>query len=326
MHDSVGILHPHDRDLMDYATLAADLGYGRFWSGELWGADSFVELARVGDVDIGLGTAIVNVYSRTPAALAQAAATVADGATGDVILGLGTSTARAIESLHGMDFDRPIRRLHETAECARDILHEESAVEYDGEVVSTGGVPGFGTDVPVYTAALGDAARRATGRVADGWIPHNIPFDRLEDAFLTVAEAASERGRDPEAVTVAPYVPAAVSDDPDEAREALRGHVAYYVGSGEGYRRVVGESFPDAAAAVATAWRDGDRDAAREQVTDEMIDQLGVAGTPEQAREQFRQVVENDTVDAPIVVVPRNATDLAEETIRALAPDGDAAV
>ena len=319
MANSIGVLHPAGHDPVEIADLAASLGYDRFYTGELWGSDSFVELALAAETPIDLGTAVVNVYSRSPATLAQAAATLAARTSGDVVLGLGTSTEQAIESIHGQSFDRPVRRLHETAELAGRILRSADPVEYEGETVGAGGVPGFDVDVPVYTAALGAAARRATGRVADGWIPHNIPFDRLDAAFETVAGAARERDRDPAAITVAPYVPAAIDEDPDRAEAALRGHIAYYVGSGEGYRRAVGEVFSKEADAIASAWQAGDRAAARAEVTEEMVRAMGIAGVPAEGREQFRALCERDVVDAPIVVVPRNATELAETTIEALA-------
>lgn len=320
MTGSIGVLHPPGRDPAEFADLAAGIGYDRLYAGELWGSDSVVELARAAPAPIDIGTAIVNVFSRSPATLAQAAATLANYAHGNVILGLGTSTQTAVESLHGTSFDRPVRRLHETAEAVRRILHAASSVSYDGEVVTVDGAPGFDADIPVYTAALGPAARRATGRVADGWIPHNIPFDALADAFETIETAAREAGRDPEEITVAPYVPTAVDRDPSVARDALRGHLAYYVGSGEGYRRSVAETFPDAADAVADAWRDGDRSAARAAVTEEMLDRLGVAGTPETAVERFRSVLKREPIDAPIVVVPRNASELVDGTVEALEP------
>jgi alkanesulfonate monooxygenase SsuD/methylene tetrahydromethanopterin reductase-like flavin-dependent oxidoreductase (luciferase family) len=148
-----------------------------------------------------------------------------------------------------------------------------------------------------------------------------IPFSNLESAFEDIEETADAAGRDPDEITVAPYVPAAVSsDDPERARDAIRGHVAYYVGSGEGYRRAVAQSFPDAADEIASHWADGDRGAARGAVTDEMIEALGVAGTPEEARAQLA-ALQDGIVDLPIVTVPQQATDLALETIQALAPE-----
>jgi alkanesulfonate monooxygenase SsuD/methylene tetrahydromethanopterin reductase-like flavin-dependent oxidoreductase (luciferase family) len=306
-----------------FATRAEELGYDALWTGELWGRDAFVTLGRAAAATdtLDLGTAIVNAYSRTPAAIAQGAATLDDAADGRVRLGIGTSTETAIENVHGLSFDRPARRLHETVELARSILGGDGRVNYDGELVSAEGVPALDADVPVYAAALGPATRRATGRVADGWLPHNVPFEDLEAAYEVVADAAREAGRDQEP-RVAPYVPCAVADDPDEAKAAIRSHLAYYVGSGEGYRRAVAERFPDVADRIATAWRKGDRDEARAAVTDEMVAALGVAGTPGSAREQLREVAAIDVVDEPIVVVPTGSSEqLRQRTVAELSPD-----
>jgi len=321
-----GVLLP-PADVLDpvgIARTAEDIGYDSVWLPELWGSDAFVQLgvlARETD-DVTLGTAIANVFSRSPGVLAMAAATVDDFAGGDrTILGTGVSTPKAIEDCHGVPYERPVRRAHETIAVAKGYLSPgDDPVEYDGELVSVQDFPALDTEVPVYHAALGPANRRVVARLADGWIPHNVPFPRLEDAFAEIAETAREADRDPDDITVAPYVPAAVSDDPEEARDAIRGHVAYYVGSGEGYRKAVSQSFPDAADEIAAHWSDGDRGAARGAVTDEMIEALGVAGTPETARAQLAALTDG-IVDHPIVTVPQQATDLALETVQALAPE-----
>jgi alkanesulfonate monooxygenase SsuD/methylene tetrahydromethanopterin reductase-like flavin-dependent oxidoreductase (luciferase family) len=310
-------------DARRFAVRCEDLGYDACWTGELWGQDAFVTLTAVADAvsRIDLGTAIVNVFSRSAATLAAAAATLADVAPAGVRLGIGPSTKKAIEDLHGRAYDRPVRRLHETAELIAAFTAGEGRVDYDGETVSVADFPALDAEVPVYTAALGPAARRATGRVADGWLPHNVPFPALSSAFETVAETAREAGRDPDEITVAPYVPAAVAADPAEARAAVRGHLAYYVGSGEGYRRAVATTFPEEAERIAEAWAEGERDAAREAVTGEMVAALGVAGTPETARERFAEVASLDVVDHPIVVVPDGVDEATtERTVEALAP------
>lgn len=322
---SRGVVLPR-RGIADTRTLAVrceDLGYDACWTGELWGRDAFVTLTSVADAvsRIDLGTAIVNIFSRSAATLAAAAATLTEIAPAGVRLGIGPSTPKAIEDLHGRAYDRPVRRLHETAELVAAFTAGEGRVEYDGQTVSVADFPALDADVPVYTAALGPAARRATGRVADGWLPHNIPFPELSSAFETVTETARDAGRDPDGITVAPYVPAAVADDPDEARDAIRGHLAYYVGSGEGYRRAVASAFPDEAARIAEAWGEGERGAARDAVTEEMVDALGVAGTPDEARERFDAVASLDVVDHPIVVVPDGVdAERTDRTIAALAP------
>jgi len=319
------VLIPEDRhDVPEFAERAESLGYDGIWTTELWGRDSFIALTRAAAVteDVRLGTAIVNVYGRSPATLAQAAATLVGVAGDRVRLGLGTSTEKSIEDLHGMSFENPPRRLHEATELTKEFLTAEGRVNYDGEVFDVADFPSLDAEVPVYAAALGPANRRATGRTADGWLPHNIPFGRLGEAFETVAETARGAGRDPGAIETAPYIPSAVDDDPEEARAMIRGHIAYYVGSGEGYRRAVAQAFPGAADAVAEAWRSGDRDDARAAVTDEMVEALGVAGTPDQARAQLDDIAAIDATDEPIVVIPVGMDEeMADYTISQLAPE-----
>jgi 5,10-methylenetetrahydromethanopterin reductase len=318
------VLMPIERDdVGPFAQRAESLGYARLWVGELWGRDAFVALAAAASVvdDLDFGTSIVNVYGRSPATLAQAAATLDGVADGDLFLGVGTSTPKTIEDLHGSAFENPARRLHESVDLTRAFLHGDDRVQYDGELFEVADFPALGADVPVYTAALGPANRRATGRTADGWIPHNIPFDGLNTAFEGIADTAREAGRDPDDIAVAPWVPAAVSEDAEAAIDRMKAHLAYYVGSGEGYRRSVATEFPEAADRVAEAWRAGDRDAAREAVTPAMVDALGVAGTPEQAREQLAAIEALETIDETIVVVPSGTSEaMTQTTVEALSP------
>lgn len=311
-------------DPVESAVRAEALGYESVWLPELWGASAPVTAAAIAERTdrVGIGSAIVNVFSRSPAVLAMTAVSLAERSGDRFVLGLGTSTGKAVEDLHGMDFDRPVRRAHETIELVRRFSRGEGPVEYDGELFEVADFPSLEREVPIYGAALGPANRRVVGRLCDGWMPHNVPFPELGDAFETVVEAAREAGREPGDITVAPYVPVAVSDDPDAARAAIRGHVAYYAGSGEGYERAVASRFPEEAEQVATAWREGDRDASRAAVTDEMVDALGVAGTPDTAPDALERLVEGTPIDRPILVVPSSAPELAGTTVETMAPDG----
>jgi len=318
-----GVLLPAEEriDSVALGVRAETLGYDAVWTSELWGADAFVRLAQLAERTdtIQLGTAIINVFSRTPAALAQAGATLQRASDGRFTLGTGTSTPKAIEDLHSMSFDRPIRRAHETIELVQQFTASEGRVEYDGECFEVADFPSLDVNLDIYHAALGPANRRVVGRLCDGWVPHMIPFGRLDSVFSDVADAARERDRAPDDVDIAPYVPCAVSDDPEAAKDAIRGHVAYYVGSGEGYRKAVAAEYPDRADDIADAWRDGDRTGAIDHVSDEMVDALGVAGTPETAEAKLADLP--DVVDHAMVVVPAQvAGELTDETVEALAP------
>ncbi len=310
-------------DPTEFAVRAEELGYGAAWVPELWYDSGVVRLADIAarTEAIELGSAILNVFSRTPAVLAMTAATLDRISGGRFTLGVGTSTPKAIEDLHGMEFQNPVRRAHECIELTKQFLSTGGRVEYDGRVFEVADFPSLGQDVPVYHAALGPANRRVVARLCDGWIPHNVPWSELPDAYQYVREQAAKSGREGEGITVAPYVPAAVCDTEEEAARLIREHVAYYVGSGKGYEKAVGSRYPEAAEAIAAAWQEGDRSGAADLVTDEMVADLGVAGTPETASDRLAKVVELDVIDRPMLVVPQTAgAETAERTLEALAP------
>lgn len=314
-----------ERDPTALAVRAEELGYGTVWFGELWGVDAFVRLTDIAHQTerIGLATGIVNVFSRSPAVIAMAAVTLSDVSDGRFTLGLGTATRKSVEDLHGEEFHRPVRQAHETIEIVRAYTSgSDERVSYDGELLQVEDFPALEADVPIYYASLGPTNRRVVGRLCDGWLPHNIPFSRLDSAFEMVETAASDRGRDPEEITVAPYVPAAVSDDPEEARYMIRRHVAWYIANGEGYRKAIGSKYPSETEQIRSAWDEEGPDDAAAHVTDEMVDDLGVAGTPERARERLRTLADRPMVDRLIVNVPKTASsEVNEQTLAELAPD-----
>jgi alkanesulfonate monooxygenase SsuD/methylene tetrahydromethanopterin reductase-like flavin-dependent oxidoreductase (luciferase family) len=314
---------PATKSAGEWAAHAEDLGYDSIWMSEAWGTDALVELsgAAAATDTIRLCTAIVNVYSRTPTVLAMAGATLQRRSDGRAVLGVGPSHAGAVEAYHGLAYDRPVRRTHEAIELVNELTGGGEPVSYDGEVFSVEGLPPFEESVPVYNAALGPANRRATGRVADGWLPYMYPVSALGEAFETVAETARETGRDPGDIEVTPQILAAVSDDPEAARDAVRDYVASYVGQLPNYRNALADWYPEEAAAIGEAWAEGGREAAMAAVTDELVHELGVAGTPAEARDQLRAVLETPVVDCPIVYVPRGVPDVdRDRTIEALAP------
>src|SRR5271169_2077712 len=71
-----------------------DLGYTDVWSAESDGTDGFTPLALCAawTPRLRLGTAIIPVFTRGPALIAQSAAAMAEAAPGRFVLGVGTSS------------------------------------------------------------------------------------------------------------------------------------------------------------------------------------------------------------------------------------------
>lgn len=308
----------------EWGERAESMGYDSIWMSESWGADALMSLAEAATRtdEIRLCTAIVNTYSRTPAVLAMAGTTLQRLSSGRAVLGVGASHASIVESLHGIEYERPVRRTHETIESIKKLTTGSGAVSYQGEIYQIEEHLGLDTPIPVYNAALGEANRRATGRVADGWLPYLYPVSALNEGFETIAKSARDADRDPEDIEVTPQVLAATSDDPDKAKDVVRDYVARYVGNLPNYRNALSEWFPAEVAAIDEAWGADGVEAAKAEVTDDMVLELGVAGTPETAREQLRDIAEIPVVDCPIIYVPRSVShEFVERTIVDLRPD-----
>lgn len=112
------------RDDLDLVRRVESLGYTGIWAAEGQGKTAFGKLERWATAtdSVALGTGIVNVFSRSPATIAQAVATLNDHAEGRARLGLGVAHPGVVAELHGIPFDRPLPRLAEYVRLVRHYL------------------------------------------------------------------------------------------------------------------------------------------------------------------------------------------------------------
>ena len=320
---STGIVVPYwadvkKDDLTYFSKLAEDLGYHSIWVPEMWGRDAFSLISHMASVTekIKLATGIISVYSRSPALIAQSAATMDEYCGGRLILGLGISSVYLNEYWHGAKFERPIRRTLECVEIVRTILAGKR-VNYDGEIFRLRNFrllfEPLRSEIPIYIASMGPKNIELTSRVADGWIPYLCPVSLINER----KEIFASGGRK---ITVAPFLPAMVSDERSESREIVREFVALYVCSmGDYYQKLVSSyGFAEEADRAKRLWRDNRAEAIK-SISDELIDLVCVSGSPDEAREKLGAFAENS--DLPILMFPYNAS--REQTafaMKALAP------
>jgi F420-dependent oxidoreductase-like protein len=286
---------------------AEDLGLHGVWVNEPWGFDAGAVLGWVAATTrrVLIGTHIISVYARTPAATAGLAGALQVVSEGRFRLGLGTSGPQVVEGWHGLAFDRPLARSRDTVAVVRAALAGD-VVEHRGEAVtlplpgSRGKALRFSQldeplAVPVYLAALGPANQRLTAEVADGWTPTPYSPDHHQACAGPLLEALAETGRQ---VALAPVCPLAVGDDVEALLELERGWSAFYLG-GMGtpkhnfyanVARVMGRGAM--VERVARAWRAGDRSAARAAVDADYADAIGLFGPPERIRERLARYAE----------------------------------
>lgn len=314
--------------LGEYARLAEARGFHSVWLAESWGLDAIALLSYIGAQTrrVKLGTAIVNVYSRTPALLAMASTTLNDLYGGRFILGLGASTKALVEGWHGMRFEHPVSRVRDTVNIVRELMAGK-VVNYEGSVVAVRGYrirvqPRFAAP-PIYVAALGPNAMQAVAELADGWLPYLLPLRGLAESVAMIRENSAKAGRAPDAVRIAPMVLTAVSEDREAARTAAREHIAFYLGAmGPHYRGFVARfGFADEVEHIRVAWEAKQYAEARRAVTEAMLDQIAVAGTPGECRARLAEF-RAAGADLPILFFPGTCTNrMVELALESMGPE-----
>ena len=315
-------------DLVGVGVRAESLGYVRAWLPETWGRDAVTTLALLAErtSDIGLGSSLLNTYSRSPALVGQTAATLQEASGGRFRVGLGPSGPAVVEGWHGVGFDRPLRRTREYVEIVGQVLSGD-VVRYDGDCFD---LDGFRLrcdppepSPPVDVGGMGPKSVELAGRFADGWHALMCSPDGLRSLESSLERGAELGDRTVDDVRVTLVLPCAVSEDDggERARELLTRHVAFYVGGmGTFYRDALVRQGYDAAHEAHDAWGTGDRERAADLVGG-FVDDVGVWGTPETARDALDRFRGVDVVDEVAVAFPRAATaDDVETTLAALAP------
>jgi alkanesulfonate monooxygenase SsuD/methylene tetrahydromethanopterin reductase-like flavin-dependent oxidoreductase (luciferase family) len=228
------------------AQRAEDLGYGRFGTAEGWTHDAVVLLTELAAVTerIGLATAVLPVWSRTPAAIAMAAASLQRASRGRFSLGLGSSSPPLVEGLHGLTWERPLDRLRATVVAVKALLAGERVpLERDDVRPLRLGVP-VEPPVPIVLAALAPASIRLAGELADEWLPFLWARDRIGDGRALLAEGESAAADDGAPTRVGMSVPAAIAENEEAARMiAAAWLLAYLTRMGPLYPRMLREQF-----------------------------------------------------------------------------------
>lgn len=293
-----GISSDWESDL-EKVKIAEDLGYEFVGTGEAWGPSSIPWLTAIAlnTSKIQIGTTILNVYSRTPAAIAQDFAVLDQLSSGRMVLGLGSSGQLVIEQFHGVPFKKPLRRLREYTEIFNSLIAGEK-LNYEGEIFQMDrgfrlNYPSRRDHIPVWIAAITPKSIAQTGEIADGIFPIHWPKRAFEELRAQLAEAASAAGRGPTEMTIAPFTRVYVLDGEDdeaqwaEAREPLHYYInrmgVFY------YQMLMRHGFEAEVTASRERWGERDVEASKSAISEAMVREIQVIGTIEEVREQLAQ-------------------------------------
>jgi F420-dependent oxidoreductase-like protein len=295
----------------DHVALAREaerLGYHSLWTAEAYGSDCITPLTWLAAKTerIHVGTAIMQMPARSPAMTAMTAATLDLLTGGRMLLGLGVSGPQVIEGWHGVPYGKPLGRTREYVEIVRTILKREKPLEHHGEHydIPVRGGTGLGkplrliihplrNHIPIYLAAIGPKNVALAAEIADGWLPiffspqrMNVCWEWLDEGF-----ARAGGGKGLQNFDIAPSVIVSMGSDVNECRNAVKPHIALYVG-GMGAREknfyfnvVCRYGYEEAAQKIQGLYLAGKKMEAMAAVPDALVDEISLCGPKERIKD-----------------------------------------
>lgn len=282
------------------ARAADETGFHTVWTSELYNRSATVTVAAMAQATSRclVGSGIIYGVGRTPLMLAAEARDLDELSHGRFVLGIGNGTRRMISDWHGQDGSAPATRMEELVPLIRAIWHlNEGPVNHEGRFyrVKISSLGDLATeparDIPIYTAGVNARMIECAGRVADGLLGHTLFSPRY---ITEVVRPALDRGalharRDPADVTLATYTLAVADEDEERARREAAAMIAFY-GSVKSYGRLFDVcGFPSEAKAIQAAFAARDLKAMIAAVSDDMVDEFALAGTPAQVCDKLRR-------------------------------------
>jgi len=318
-------LHAHKDALQE----AERLGYTDAWSFEIDGVDCFTPLALAGvwTEKLQLGTAIANVYTRSPLTLAMSANAVAEAAPGRFALGLGAGSSVIVGEWNGVPFEQPYRKVRDVAALVRQALAGEK-VTADLDTVSVRNMRlsrRLAPPPPIYIAALRGKMLQLAGAQADGAIINWLGANDVPQCVAAAREGARKAGKDPEKLEIVCRIFVCVTEDEALIDFVGRRSIAAYLNVPvyAKFHEWLGRA--DALRPMWDAWNAGDRKAATAAIPRQAIDDLLVFGNAATCRRKIQAYVDNG-VTVPVLNFMPTAPDAAGraaqsvEMLRALAP------
>jgi F420-dependent oxidoreductase-like protein len=312
------------REAADQVASLEKAGLDTIWVAEAYGFDSPTLMgylaAKTESVEIG--SAILNVYSRTPGALAQTAAGLDNVSGGRAILGLGASGPQVIEGWHGLPYDKPLGRTREVVDLVRMALRRER-LEYDGKIFHLPLPQGQGTGlgkplkmltkpersrVPIYVAALGQKNVEGTAEYADGWLPFLYAPEKSDAVWGdALAAGKAKRPDDLGPLEIAAGGMACVGEDVKGMLDLARPMFALYIG-GMGakgrnfYNTLACEyGFEEAAAKIQELYLGGNKRDAEAVVPLELLEMCNLVGPESYVKERIEAFRESGVTNLQIL-------------------------
>lgn len=280
----------------EVAAEAEQAGAAAFCAGEFADHNAYLTTAEMvaGTTSALVGPGIAYAFARSPFVHASAMRHLSRSAPGRVFLGLGAGTRRMNSDWFATEAGSPARRMGELITAIRAYLTAENYqhIETSGEfypIKADIRAPVLGPlEVPILVGAFNKVMIRTVGRTADGILGHGVFTDAWwsETVEPALATGAAEADRDPAWLLRWGWLITAIDDeDPDRARLDAARQIAFYLTVKTYDSLVALHGWQADVERIRTAFRAGDTDAMATAVTEEMLAQIAICGTADDAQQ-----------------------------------------
>ena len=262
------------------------------------GPESFTMLSAVAMVTarIGLVSSVAG-WVRSPAITAQLTHTISALSNGRMTVGIGPLPRARVVDWHGLPFDPVMPRFREYVLALAECLDadEEHPTSFAGEYYSTHGFVGPSFDrirrSPLVLAATQQRMTELAGELTDGVIFNGmLPLGFLAGAGRDHLRAGlAKAGRAPGSFTVGAGRLNGISENRDEAYDLARRSMTTYMEVPYFHKVMGAQGFGAELEQGLRATRDKDFAGMVNSVSDEMVDAVAIAGTPDEALEKLRR-------------------------------------
>jgi probable F420-dependent oxidoreductase len=200
-----------------------------------------------------LGSCILQLPLRHPAAVAKQATALANLSGGRFVLGVGVGSHAAEYERAGVDFHRRGKLMDEGIAAMRAAWRPEiegDVHDVDGRRAMSYGQEPASPPIPLWIGGSSPAARRRAAAVGDGWAPLFLTPDDYGPALGRLRHETDQAGRDPDSVEPAVVVFARVGSDEEAPRHGAQWLSTMYGVPAKAFERHLVAGDPETCAAT----------------------------------------------------------------------------
>lgn len=273
---------------------------------------------------VALGSAIMNIHTRTALQMAMGMATVDDMTRGRAMLGVSVGHHPWTDEYHGVPIGPSLARLREYVEFIRHAWSGER-FSFDGTYIkgiyAKLGFPPFRSDIPIYIGGDRPKILALSAEIADGSIMNVVPSRYVSEfAAEHFFSSARSAGRHVENLELTAIVTCCVNDDRDAAlRDARKVFIERLRSNPKKIMALRPGTFQEELSAMSAMIVEGNVEQAIEEISEELVVDTIAAGGRDEVMKTIERFYGAGCTRVLVAIYPRTPASVLQ-AMRALAP------